>query len=196
MRVNLWPLAGVAMALSLAALPADAAFIVQGSGFWLDAPSTPYSQSGESYDFSFDLARDFTPDWYSSPDIAANTEFSNFQYYLNGAPVAGIPQDIAFFDAGMYGGLQLAFSSSYSVEFIGDQMATNFGQPRVTLMLGSYVEYPNMNFEVDANGVPLDQGTSIRMSIVPEPAAWAMALLGMFGVGAVARARRHRLIAA
>jgi len=185
------------MAFSLAAVPAHAAFVVQGSGFWTaNAPSTPYSQSGESYDFSFDLAQYFTPDWYSSPDIAANTQFTDFEYYLNGTAVPGVPQDIAFFDAGMYGGLQLAFSNSYSVEFIGDAMATNFGQPSVTLMLGSYDEYPNMNFEVDGNGVPLDQGTSFRMSVVPEPAAWATALLGMFGVGAVARARRPRPIAA
>jgi hypothetical protein len=193
MSLRFAALAGsVSLALAAGAIPTDAAaFLVSGYGTWISSvPSTPYSQAGEAYSFSFDLAQNFTPDWYSSADIAATTQFTNFRYYLNGVLVPGAPQDIAFFDASLMGGLQLAFVSD-SVEFIGPPVAINFGQPMATLVLGQYSEYPNMNYALDANGVPLNQGINYGFSIVPEPAAWAMALTGLFGVGAVVRQRRR-----
>lgn len=194
MRVNLWPVVGVVVAWLLGSAPAGAASLhVSASGFWIaGAPSTPYSEAGDAYAFSFDLPKTFVPDWYSSADIAATTEFTNFKYYLNGVLVPGVPQDIAFFDSSLFGGLQLGYSSSYSVEFIGPVIATNFGQPTAMLVLGTYAEYPNMNYAVDGDGVPLNQGTDYTMSVVPEPQAWAMMTLGVIGIGAAARAGRRR----
>ncbi len=42
--------------------------------------------------------------------------------------------------------------------------------------------------------IALDGGYTLTITAVPEPAAWALMLTGVFGVGAVLRARRgHRL---
>jgi hypothetical protein len=46
------------------------------------------------------------------------------------------------------------------------------------------------------NPIALDGGGTLTITAVPEPAAWALMLTGVFGLGAVLRARRVRFLAA
>ena len=45
-------------------------------------------------------------------------------------------------------------------------------------------------------GIPISAGGSLTTGAVPEPATWAMMLVGLGGIGAMARSRRRKLVVA
>ncbi len=181
-----------ALALTAAAAPAQAKlYTVAFSGIWNpSAAVTPYSAPNESFAFGFKLLSTFQADYYDqAPDIAATTQFTAYSYTLNGVLVPGVPDDIAFFSAAYGGGLALGYYD-YSVEFGGTTLASiDTVNPDATLILGKYSLLAYLQQQGTGAVVALTDVPSTG-SIVPEPAAWAMMLVGVAGVGALARRRR------
>ncbi len=190
--------------LAVAALgvsgPAAAALVtISGSGVWVDsAPPTAYSAPDMSFSYSFQLPATYspgndapipgTPDT-TGPDVGISTDFTNFSYTLGVNPVVGVPDDIIFFSLAYGGGFALGFPD-YTVEFYGPVDIGSKG----TITLGTYSLHP---YIVAQNGTyaPVDQGAVPKVtSVVPEPAAWSIMLVG-FGLagGAVRGGRRARM---
>ena len=187
-----------ALALTAAAVPAQAKFYtVAFSGIWNpSAAFTAYSAPNESFAFSFRVQSTFLADYYDqAPDIAATTQFTAYSYKLNGVLVPGAPDDIAFFSNAYGGGLALGYYD-YSVEFSGTTLANiDTVNPDATLILGKYSLMAYLQQQGTGDVVALTDVPSTG-SVVPEPAAWAMMLVGVAGVGAVARRRRGLPLAA
>ena len=184
----------VLVALSLlglgAASPAAATQLleVSGSGVWAaNAPTTAYSAPGATYAFKFRVAETYLAS-YADVGLKETTSFTDYQYRINGAVVAGAPDDIAFFDTALNGGIALAYAS-HSIEFIGPDVGSSG-----TITPGQYgAFYPNIDYVLNANA-PIDEGagpTAFSITAVPEPAAWRFMLLGLGAAGGALRARRR-----
>jgi hypothetical protein len=190
----------LSLALALAAVggfaPATAANVtISGSGTWIHAaPNTAYSAPDATFSFSFELPQTYTPGndaplqggGTTGPDIGISTDFSDFHYSLGGTPVADVPDDIAFFSVAFGGGFALAFHT-ISVEFYGPVDIGSSG----TVSFGQYALTPYIADQSQPYS-PVNQGTGpVTTSVVPEPASWALSLLGLGAAGGVLRSRRR-----
>jgi hypothetical protein len=192
-KAKLLGLAAVAaLGAGLAAAPAQA-LIVEVAGKWAaNATLTEYSVPGESFLFTFDIPATYSTTYQDSV-LSVTTDFSNYHYDLGGVPVAGNPDNIAFFDASQGGGLALGYFD-HSVEIFGPDIGS-----AGTLTPGIYAgAFPNID-DAKAAGSPIDMGqgpTTLTVSAVPEPTSWAVMLLGVAGLGGAVRAARRRTLAA
>jgi hypothetical protein len=181
------------LALSLLALaaaaPAAANLVtVSGSGLWAgNAPVTLYSVPGESFAFTFQIEQTY-PVAYADAGLKLTTAFQAYEYDLNGAPVAGLPLNITFFDSGFGGGLALSYSD-HSVEFFGPDI----GSSGSISYFNNISFYPNIDDAPDAGGVVFNEG-SATLSAVPEPKTWMLSLMGLGVVGGMVRSRRRALV--
>ena len=171
--------AGVAFALATAlAAPAMAAEVmVSGSGVFGPHISTllPVEVPGDSFAFSFDLPN----------PIAVNptTEVTNSSFFLNGDPVADPIRSVLFYDVADGGGFDLDFAYGPDAQppvvslYLADVGST------LSIVPGTY------GFTLDGLDGSAGSGT-VTITAVPEPAAWAVMLVGFGAVGALLRRRR------
>jgi len=200
MRVGLWPLAGAVVAWLLTVVPAQAMWTITATGLWnTNAPVTAYSAPMDTFSFSVKLSAQTFSTIYQDPNISVTTQMVSVQYDLNGValPVtlwagpqagcfgqpAGTLCNVAFFDTALGGGIALAFSD-HVVELYGADIGS-----KGVLVPGHYSFTPNIDDTL------VNEGTAVA-SVTPEPAAWALMLLGVAAVGAAVRAGRARLILA
>ena len=195
---------GLAVAIALAALgfaggaSASSLVTVSGGGTWIHTvPTTTYSAPDTAFSFSFDL-----PEYYSpgndpvgpggpiGTDIGISTDFTNYTYKLGGQVIAGAPDDIAFFSVAYGGGFALAYST-ISVEFYGPVDVGSSGK-----VIGGVYSLTPYIADQSQTYSPVNQGeTPIMATIVPEPASWALALVGIGAVGVGLRSRRKIALA-
>ena len=186
MKTSITGLVGLAAAaLAVAGSAMAASYVtISGSGLWSNAaPSTDYSQAGESYSFTFKVLQTY-PVSYTDTHIKQTTSFTGYQYKLNGAVVPGLPDNITFFDSTYGGGFALGYPT-HSVEFIGPDI----GSTGTVTLINNATFYPNMDY-VSSGGVVVNEGTS-TISAVPEPAAWTLSFLGFGAAGGMMRSRRR-----
>jgi hypothetical protein len=181
----------------LAAAPARAAWSVVITGVWNgDAPVTPYSAPLEPYSLAIRFPGQTFSTIYQDANISVTTDMTTVRYALDGLPVPvtlwtgaqadcfglapGTVCNVAFFDTALDGGLALAFSD-HVVEFYGADIGSTG-----TLTPGRFAFVPNMDDSL------VDEGTAFA-SVTPEPAAWAMMLLGLGAIGGAARANRFHM---
>jgi hypothetical protein len=160
---------------------------------------TPYSAPLEPFSVYIRFPAETFTSIYQDANIDVTTDMTQVRYSLDGVAVpvtlwtgpqegcsdlaVGTLCNVAFFDTMLDGGLVLSFSD-HSVEFYGADIGSTG-----TLVRGSYEFVPNMDDTLT------NEGTALA-SVTPEPAAWAMMLLGVSAIGAATRAARSRRAAA
>ena len=149
------------------------------------APAGDYAQAGASNYFKDDFLN-------LHADTGVNTVFQFI------APTAGSYNFVGLYkthdvtptgvDIAAYEGTTLRFSDA----FTGGSRSFDFGADllageRVSFLLG-----PAGNFTYDSTGFALTVTSADPTTVggVPEPATWAMMILGFFGMGATLRSRR------
>ena len=183
-----------------ATAPARGAWSVSITGVWnTNAPVTPYSAPLEPYSIYIRFPGETFSTIYQDANISVTTDMTAVRYTLDGVAVpvtlwtgpqsdcfglaVGTLCNDAFFDTELDGGLAVAFSD-HVIEFYGADIGSTG-----TLVRGDFSFVPNMDDSLTNEGTAL-------VSVTPEPAAWAMMLLGVSAVGGAARAARSRRVAA
>jgi hypothetical protein len=196
-----------ALSMGFAAAPASASvlFKISGTGFWAaNAPSTAYSEPLKQFSFSF-----LMPATYSYVDLGVvkvidPTEISNLRYSLDGVQLAtsiskttppnctgsaGLLCGIEIISPAGGGGMTLDFADA-SVDLYGVDSVDIGSQGK--LKHGGYSFNPNINGDPSSRDGLINEGDGPTVvSIVPEPAAWAMMLVGLGFTGAAIRAKRR-----
>ncbi len=201
-----------ALSMGFAAAPSSASvlFKVSGTGFWAaNAPSTAYSEPLKQFSFSF-----LIPATYSYVDLGVvkvvdPTEISNLHYSLDGVQLAtsistmappnctgsaGLLCGIEIISSAGGGGLTLDFADA-SVDLYGVNSVDIGSQGK--LKNGGYSFNPNINGDPSPKDGLINEGDGPTLvSIVPEPAAWAVMFVGFGLTGAVIRSKRRGTAAA
>lgn len=168
--------AGSAMALTVAASPANAAAVISGNGFWgASTPSTAYSAPNTTFAFTFQLPNPL--------DSNPTSSISNFFYFLNGSLVGSTPNAVQFYSIGDMGLFDLIFDDA-TVSFYGADIATNGYTP------GNF----GAEAAINAGNVIGNGSVSLSITAVPEPATWVM-MIGGFGMAGAAMRRKNRGVA-
>ena len=195
MRVGLWSVAAPIVAWLLSVVPASAMWTIDVTGLWnANAPVTAYSAPLETFSLLVKLPAQTFSTIYQDPNISVTTQTVSVQYSLDGVAVpvtlwtgpqagcfgrpVGTLCNVAFFDTALNGGIGVAFSD-HVVEFYGADIGS-----AAALVPGRYAFVPNIDDTM------VNEGTATA-SVTPEPAAWALMLLGVAAVGAAGRARRR-----
>ncbi len=208
-RLAFAAVAALSMGFAAAPTTASALFKVSGTGFWAaNAPSTAYSEPLKQFSFSF-----LMPATYSYVDLGVvkvvdPTEISNLHYSLDGVQLAtsistmappnctgsaGLLCDIEIISSAGGGGLTLDFADA-SVDLYGVDNVDIGSQGK--LKHGGYSFIPNINGDPSSKDGLINEGDGPTIgSIVPEPAAWAMMLIGVGLTGAAIRAKRRDTVA-
>jgi hypothetical protein len=150
---------------------------ISGSGTWgANAAVTAESAPNESWSFSFNVP--------NPTDTNPTASLSNFSYSLNGVAVATGTPFLTLDDSNNGGLFDLFFADGTDIAFSGpdisDPIQSSNGEP---ITLGEFAAVSEVNF-----GAPAGTGT---IDAVPEPASWALLLVG-FGLVAGAAATRRR----
>jgi hypothetical protein len=129
----------------------------------------------------------------SSCQLAGNSGDTGFLL----TTIAGSPGDFTISQGGPGAAPDIIFLTDLTTPFTSaslstDSNITNFGPGNVSLV-GNEVE-------VNLNGATLNGGATINVAIgssaAPEPATWALMMLGIFGIGAALRLKRRSALAA
>lgn len=171
--MNMIAVSALALTLGAASVPACAAEILfSGSGvFGPDISSQwPAALPGASFAFSFGLPN----------PIASNptNEVTNSMVSVGGLSVSEPITSVTFYPADFGGGFDLNFPDGVVSLFLADVGST------LTLITGTY------SFTLGDPRAPEGSGT-VTLTAVPEPATWAMMLVGFGGLGALLRRRRR-----
>ena len=186
-------IAAIALLLGIAAQAKAAALHFSGTGTWAaDAPATAYSAAGATWSFSFDLPG----------TISANptTQFTNFDFRLNGISISDTLSTVQFYDANDGGLFGLSFASGGLINMFGDPVGGPFGELNGPAVAPPYALLPGLYqiFQINtlAGGdFALGDGR-LEVTQTPLPAAWTLMLAGIAGYGALARRRRAKQQAA
>ena len=183
---------------------------ISGSGYWAaNAPTTPYSLGGKAFSFSVRLNGDYAFTDLGSVKVIDPSQVRDVRYSLDGVPIAtsvaasappncagstGTLCAIEVIDSSGGGGLTLDFAD-WSVNLFGVDNV-DIGS-RGKLKRGVYSFIPNINGDPSVVDGQINEGDGPTLaSIVPEPATWAMMIVGLGVIGASARGRRRRMLSA
>jgi hypothetical protein len=166
---------GSAFAMAAFSTSASAAVLLEGTGLWGGSTQkTAYSDKDLSFQFSFSLPNPL--------DSNPTSSFSNFKYSLDGKSVAGTPDSITFYDLSDSGLFDLVFGSTVLSFYGADIGSTGFL---------SFPKSYSFTSAVNGNNGAGGLGFLTVTSAVPEPATWAMMVLGFGAMGMAMRRRRR-----
>ncbi len=181
MRLTL-PMLLLGLILSFAKLPnANATLVdVVGTGTWSsNAPISSFSSPNDTWDFSFNLPQSFSPSGNGVPV----TQFSNFDYSLNGSLVSSPTlSSVVFYNSSNSGLFDLNFNDGETVSLYGSDVGSSG-----TLTLGTFAAGIAMN-----DGSATGSG-SVSLSIpsaTPEPSTLVLFGTGIFLMGVMVSRRR------
>ena len=150
--------------------------------FTAATPSTPFT--GPSATWSFAFQADTHPTVLESDAVSLDFAFSNFNYVLNGSPVAITPTFIRFGSATLGGGWLMCFNGTtvlcnagFSTLGAGPQMFTG-PTSAPTLIPGAFT---SDIFDVFINHTLLysQPNTTVLATVVPEPSTLLMLAAGL-----------------
>ncbi len=173
------------MALSFAKVANATLVDIAGKGTWnANTPTSPFSAPNETWAFSFDLPQSFSPSGIGTPV----TQFSNFNYLLNGSLVSSPTlSSVEFYTPNIDGiSFVLAFDTGDTVALFGPDVGTSG-----TLSLGTFTAPITMNdkFQETGNGIV----TLSIPSATPEPSPLALFGTGIFLLGYMAYRKKELL---
>jgi len=168
--------------------PSEVGDIVNGDG-------TPGSNTGGTFHFAYDLNNG--PDFGASFTVSEVLSGHNVLHFSGGGTglldQGGIFVDNIFISgdwsaSGLFAGAHTGLTFDPSFTLINDFVyLANIDATLLTISNGSYTVDPNINFYLVGDRVG---------GAVPEPATWAMMLIGFGGLGAAMRRRRAVFAAA
>jgi|SRR5208283_498514 len=179
-------------------IPAYAGMIAysESGTFAASAPSSPYSEPGETWAFSF-LA-------YSNPVVISygnggfDFAFSHFSYWLNGSPVAITPSAIRFFTAANGGGYFIClgplpcgngvFPNGLGTGGFTQQLYSG-PNSAPTLLTGTFSFAYGVGVVVNSVGADAGSNTLVA-SPVPEPSTIVSLSAGLLALGGLRLGRR------
>ena len=160
-----------------AASVANATALIQGVVFFgASTPTTDFSAPNSQVSFSFEV-----PD---PLDANPTTDITDFSYDLNGVAVTDPVEGVEFYPSSEQG--------MFDIFFAGDTVSiygADIGSSGVIGPAGFYDVTAAMN-EGTATGLG-----GVTVGAVPEPATWAVMLLGFGGLGCTMRANRRKQLA-
>lgn len=182
-----------ALALGSASASADTILKVSESGVWAsDAPTTIESAPNESWSFSFNISPNPTPTSVD-PGNGFDTDVFNFQYTLDGAPVATLPQ-ISWGNISAGGLIGLSFADGF-FQIDGAQAYTG-SESDPTIIPGIYPlssDSEFIEFGNDYGTTPLTGDLTIADVTTPEPSSFFLLGTGLLAVcGDLTRRRLRR----
>lgn len=133
----------------------------------------PTAKANTSFQFSFSLRNPL--------DSNPTSSFTNFKYSLDDVSVAGTPDSITFYTVSSLGLFDLAFGNTI-LSFYGDDIGST-----------GFLDFPkaySFTSAVNGNNSAGGLGFLTVTSAVPEPATWAMMVLGFGAMGMAMRRRR------
>jgi hypothetical protein len=144
---------------------AQSSLSVSGSGtFDPYVPTTAESAPNASWNFSFDVSS--TPAVSNVyPGVSFDTSFSDFSYYLNGAPVTTTLTELTWFNAGEAGLIDLIFPDG-GLGLFGSQAYSGL-ESAPTILTGVYPFSTGYVFDNLGNFGPLSGTLSIPEGSAP-----------------------------
>jgi hypothetical protein len=167
--------------LAVSAQAQAATVLIQGVVFFgTGTPVTEYSKPNSQVAFSFDVPEVL--------DANPTAEVTDFSYMLNGVDVSSPVVGVEFYDSGQDGMFDIFFAD-HTVSIYG----ADIGSSGTIGSAGFYNVTAGIDQVYPGTGVG---GVTVNVPSVPEPATWAVMLVGFGAIGASMRSRRKAAVAA
>ncbi len=193
------------MAVAPTASAGPTAMRVIATGVWAaNVPTTRYSAPNEAFTFSFSVDSAFSFADYGTVKVIDPTHVHSFKYTLGGLTVhtstasapppncvgsAGTLCGVEMISSAGGGGLNLDFAD-YSLNFFSTNSADIVSHGKFDH--GTFSFTPNVNGDPSPKNHQINEGNGpTTISVVPEPAAWAMMMIGLGFTGAALRSKRR-----
>lgn len=163
--------------------------VVSGSGTWgSGTATTPESFAGETWSFSFELSKAFSgASEFPSPGWST-TDFTNFNYFLNGDKVESTLTSVAFYDVGHNGLFSLNFNYQSAVSVVS-LYGADVGSSSI-LTEGTFKEGTLNSWGIaSGHGISTGSGT-VTIFPVPEPSEYALMAAGLGLMAFIARRKK------
>jgi opacity protein-like surface antigen len=167
--------------LAVSAQSQAATVLIQGVVYFgAGTPVTDYSKPRSQVAFSFDV-----------PEVLGGTyttDVTDFSYDLNGVAVTTPVEAVEFYTVANEGMFDIFFGD-HTVSIYG----ADIGSSGTIGPAGFYNVTAGIDEKFPGTGIG---GVTVNAPSVPEPATWAVMLVGFGGIGMAMRARRKTAIAA